>query len=152
MLTHYFAAADDASAAIRATEPADPVEDDGPPGAASLDIVRLAGLEPFVRLGTLTSRLTGRSYGEVTRHPRHGTVVGSGGDDGPWVVTVSDELVRALAASTRTVLEGVVDDWPEPPARTGAEPQWPAAALHELAELCARARDTGHRVYCWACL
>ncbi|MBD5788159.1 hypothetical protein IF650_18530 [Cellulosimicrobium terreum] len=155
ILTHYFAATDDETAAACAAHPDGPGDDREParttvPGTH--DAVPLSGLEPFVMLGTLASMLTGRTYGEVTRHPRHGGVVASAGDEGPWVVSVSDELVGALAMSTRTVLERVADRWATPSERSRREPEQLAGALHELAELCARAREAGHRVYCWTCL
>lgn len=150
LLTDYFAADDDARAASVAV---------GGPGMidpatmrARIPAVDLPGIDPFVVLGTLVSLLEERPYAEVTRHPRHGSLVATAGDEGPWVVSVSDELVAALAMTSRTRLDDVAVRWAATDELAGSDPAALAAALHRLAALCVRADDAGHRLYCWTSL
>jgi hypothetical protein len=150
LLTDYFASADDVGAASVAV---------GGPGMidpatmrARLPAVDLPGIDPFVVLGTLASLLAGRPYAEVTRHPRHGSLVATAGDEGPWVVSVSDELVATLAVTSRATLEDVAVRWAATDELVGSDPEVLATALHRLAALCVRADDAGHRLYFWTSL
>jgi hypothetical protein len=49
-----------------------------------------------VRLGTLEAILTGRRYEDIDRAQLH-RLVRNGGDDGPWIMGVRQELIGALA-------------------------------------------------------
>ncbi|MCB7137721.1 hypothetical protein [Cellulosimicrobium marinum] len=150
LVTDYFAAADDeraATVAVGGPEAVDPVAVRRP-----FVSVRVASIDPFVALGTLTALLTDRPYAEVVRHPRHGTLVASVGDEGPWVVSVSEELVSALAGAAPGLLDRVARRWAGAEEVEGAEPGALAATLHALASLCVRADDTGERLYCWTSL
>jgi hypothetical protein len=49
-----------------------------------------------VKLGTLEAILSGHSYGEIDQTKLH-NVVRTGGDEGPWIALVRDELVTLLA-------------------------------------------------------
>ena len=150
ILTDYFAAPDDARAAVAApTGPSAPDFLTSQPGFAT---VELTGINPFVVLGSLASLLTGRPYREVTADARHGSLVASVGDEGPWVVSVTDTLVAALAGSTPAALEHVAVRWSATEELAGSDPAALARALHRLAALCVRADDAGHRVYCWTSL
>lgn len=145
--TDYFRATDDDHAA-RAVR-------DGPgaPDPATLgrayEVARLGGVEPFVMLGMLASLLAGRPYAEMTRHRRHAAVVAAQGDEGPWVVSVSDELVALLAAAAPAVLDDVAVRWSAAGGPAGTGPAELAVGLRALAALCAQADDVGHAVYCW---
>jgi len=150
LLTDYFATADDTLAAAVAAE--GPGAVDPATMRRTYSPVELSGIEPFVALGTLASLLTGRPYAEVTAHARHGALVASAGDEGPWVVSVSDELVAALASATPAVLEETAARWSRTEELEGSDPTALASALHDLAGLCVRADDAGHAVYCWTSL
>ncbi|NDO89238.1 hypothetical protein [Cellulosimicrobium composti] len=150
ILTDYFAAPDDARAAVAAhTGPSAPDPLTAQPGFAT---VERTGIDPFVVLGSLASLLTGRPYREVTADARHGSLVASVGDEGPWVVSVTDTLVGALAGSTPAALEQVAVRWSATEELAGSDPAALAQALHRLAALCVRADDAGHQVYCWTSL
>lgn len=150
LLTDYFAAEGDeraASVAVQGPRAVDPAT-----MRRTFAAVELPGIDPFVVLGTLTSLLVDRPYAEVVRHPRHGTLVATAGDEGPWVVSVSEELVAALAATTSTAIDRLAVRWSATAELEGSDPGELSAALHELATLCVRADDTGHRLYCWTSL
>jgi hypothetical protein len=150
LLTDYFAADGDEHAASVAVE--GPGAVDPATMRRTFAAVELKGIDPFVVLGTLTSLLVGRPYAEVVRLPRHGSLVATAGDEGPWVVTVSDELVAALAAATPATVEEVAVRWAATDELAGSDPRDLAGALHELAALCVRVDDDGHRLYCWTSL
>ncbi len=114
--------------------------------------MELKGIDPFVVLGTLTSLLTDRPYAEVTADARHGSLVATGGDEGPWVVSVTDVLVEALASATPAALDEAAVRWAGTEELEGSDPTDLADALHRLAALCVRADDAGHRLYCWTSL
>lgn len=150
ILTDYFAAPDDeraSTATLASPGVPDPLTDQ--PAFAT---VALQGIDPFVVLGTLTSLLAGRPYAEVTKDTRHGSLVATAGDEGPWVVSVTDELVAALAGATPAALDAVAVRWAATEELEGTDPADLADALHRLAALCVRADDAGHRVYCWTSL
>ncbi|QUC01057.1 hypothetical protein [Cellulosimicrobium cellulans] len=150
ILTDYFAAPDDARAALAAQAgPASPDLLTTQPGFAT---VELKGIDPFVVLGTLASLLTDRPYAEVTADARHGSLVATGGDERPWVVSVTDVLVGALASAAPAALDEVAVRWAATEELEGSDPAGLADALHRLAALCVRADDAGHRLYCWTSL
>ncbi|MFE6969793.1 hypothetical protein [Isoptericola sp. NPDC057653] len=146
IVTDYFAAPTDAVAATVVHQEVGPSVVARGSGRPLFDTVRLPAVEPFVMLGRIAAALCGQPYAEVTAHPRHGAVV-DGADEGPWVVTVSDELARALAAATPERLAAV--------ARSGAAlpvpvpPDRLAPALVALGELADRAGRVRHALYCW---
>ena len=150
ILTDYFAAPDDAqagSAARRGPSSPDPLTNQ-----PVFPTVELKGIDPFVVLGTLAGLLTDRPYAEAKSDPRHGELVASAGDEGPWVVAVTAELVTALAAATPTDLDAVAVRWAATEELEGSDPADLAGALRRLATLCVRADDAGHRLYCWTSL
>ncbi len=150
ILTDYFAAPDDTLAAVAAaTGPDSPDPVASRPAFAT---VELRGIDPFVVLGTLTSLLTDRPYAEVTADARHGSLVATAGDEGPWVVSVSDTLVGALAGATPAALDEVAVQWAATEELEGSDPADLADALRRLAALCVQVDDTGHRLYCWTSL
>jgi hypothetical protein len=149
--TEYFAAPTDEVAATALHTPGGPSEPDQRTDMPRFDAVAVPSVDPFVMLGGLAGVLSGRPYGEVTAHPRHGALVGSGGDEGPWVVTVSQTLADELAVAGPTRLAQAAREWSTatPPA---AAPRNLAAALLPLAALAARAADEGYALYCWTSL
>ncbi|MGF0116388.1 hypothetical protein ACQFYA_08680 [Promicromonospora sp. Marseille-Q5078] len=146
IVTDYFAAPTDAVAATVVHQ------EDGPSvlargsGQPLFDTVRLPAVEPFVMLGRLAEVLCARPYAEVTSHPRHGALV-DGTDEGPWVVAVSEELCRALAATAPERLAAVALTWSAAPGV--AAPDRLVPALVALGELADRARQVRHALYCW---
>ncbi|QJW37082.1 hypothetical protein [Cellulosimicrobium protaetiae] len=150
ILTDYFSAADDAQAGSAArTGPSSP---DPLTNQPVFPTVELKGIDPFVVLGTLAGLLTDRPYAEAKTDPRHGSLVATAGDEGPWVVAVTDALVTALAATTPTALDAVAVRWAATEELEGSDPADLADALRRLSELCVRADDAGHRLYCWTSL
>jgi len=149
--TEYFAAPTDEVAATALRVPGGPSEPDLSTDLPRFDSVTVPSMDPFVMLGGLAGVLSGRPYGEVTAHPRHGVLVGSAGDEGPWIVTVSQTLADELAMASPTRLARAVREWTvtAPPA---VPPRQLAAALLPLAELAVRAADAGHGLYCWTSL
>jgi hypothetical protein len=147
LVTDYFAAPTDAVAATVVHQEAGPSVLARGSGQPLFDTVRLPAVEPFVMLGRLAERLCARPYAEVTAHPRHGALV-DGGDEGPWVVTVSDELAGALAAAAPEHLAAVARAWAAA-GPGGVAPDRLAPALVALGELADRARQARHALYCW---
>ncbi|SKC79037.1 hypothetical protein [Krasilnikoviella flava] len=146
LVTDYFAAPTDAVAATVVHQEAGPSVLARGSGRPLFDTVRLPAVEPFVMLGRLAEALCARPYAEVTAHPRHGALV-DGADEGPWVVTVSDELASALAAAAPERLAAVARDWAT--TGTAAAPDRLAPAFVALGELAGRAGQVRHALYCW---
>ncbi|MGH3346362.1 MAG: hypothetical protein ACRDO4_05225 [Nocardioides sp.] len=118
------------------------------PQLAILDTVADTGIEPTVQLGTLEELLTGRAYDDIAVDP--GQVVASRDAGRCMVVSVSDELVTALAASSDGRLAEVVVPWSQTEEFWGdADPADLHAVLRDLAALARRAQNEGLRLYCW---
>lgn len=152
IVTDYFAAPSDALAATvlhEASGPSTPTRGSGKP---LFDTVCLPSIEPFVMLGTLAQLLSGRSYGEVTARPRHGALVIGGGDEGPWVVTVSEALAADLAGTPPRRLQAVAAAWGRTRELSAIPGDRVPAAVFALAELAARAAELRHSLYCWTAL
>lgn len=132
VLYDYFSAASDEVAATA-------INRIGGPGAASgdtpplpaFDTFRTKVVEPFVNLGSVEARLTGRDDTEIGKGPRAGKILAEADDGALMVVTLTDEVQTALADADRKGL----GPW-----------------LGELAELARRARNRGERLYCWVCV
>lgn len=149
--TEYFAAPTDEVAATALHAPGGPAEPDQRTGLPRFDAVEVPSVDPFVMLGGLAGVLSGRSYGEVTAHPRHGTLVCSGGDEGPWIVTVSQTLADDLAAAGPARLVEAAREW-SAAVTSSVQPRHLTAALLPLAALATRAVDEGYGIYCWTSL
>ena len=107
------------------------------------------GFEPEVMLRKLQSLLTGVPYEELSE----AELVAMEGEDGPWIVQLSEELRDALADAQASRLPVVVERW----VRT--EEFWDQATatevlpfLDEVTALAGRARQASERLYCWICL
>jgi hypothetical protein len=150
-VTDYFAAPTDALAATvlhAELGPATPARGSGEP---LFDTVRLPSIDPFVQLGSLAEVICGKPYGEITAHPRHGTLIG-GQDDGPFVVTISDDLAAELAAGSPREITDAARRWGRARGLSTAAASALAASTLALGDLAGRASDVRHLLYCWASL
>ena len=140
---YFSAAADDAAAST-----ADLV---GGPAGGGFDTLATKGIDPVVQMGTLEALLTGRSYEEVIRNPRQGHAFPPSAEATEHgVVTLTDSLAAALADADRRRLADVAVPWSVTEEFWGqADPEILAGFLGELSDLARRARDGGHRLYCW---
>ncbi|WP_433717781.1 hypothetical protein ACQP2Y_26750 [Actinoplanes sp. CA-051413] len=151
VLCDYFRAADDA-AAISLME-----QTDGGPvavaGESRLDAIDLKGIEPHVILGQLVALAA-----DVPWQPRLvGTeLLWSGGDEGPWMMSIEDttrDTLAAIVPGARTSelsaqwgrIEELASPGPLPPEQL-------VPVIEEIAGLARRARDAGEHLYCWCCL
>jgi hypothetical protein len=100
-------------------------------------------------LRKLQSLLTGMLYDELPE----GELLAVEGEDGPWIVQLSEELRDALADAQPSRLPTVAEQWVrteefwEQPPTTEVLP-----FLGEVTALARRARQAGERLYCWVCL
>ena len=145
VLFDYFRAPDASTAAAVLERLGGPRDPDAP----LLDAVAGKGFEPEVMLRKLQSLLTGVPYEELSE----AELVAAEGEDGPWIVQLSEELRDALADAQASRLPVVVERW----VRT--EEFWDQATtaevlpfLGEVTALARRARQAGERLYCWICL
>lgn len=143
-LYHYFSAADDQTAATALEHSPDP---------ARFEVLDAGGIDPAVQLGTLEALLRDVDYEAVAADPRQCTLIGSAGDEGPWIVTLTDTLRDALADAHPDLLASTAVPW----SRTeefygGGDADLLADFLNRIAVLARSARDQGHRLYCWMSL
>jgi hypothetical protein len=104
-------------------------------------------------MGTLEALLTGEQYDVIVSRPRAGhQVAARDGQEGPWVVTLTDELQAALAGAPRDQVVTAAP-WSEIEEFRGqGDPQSLAEFLLEVAHLARQASRRGERLYCWICL
>jgi hypothetical protein len=147
VLFDYFRAPDASTAAAVLERVGGPTTPD--PDAPVLDAVAGKGFEPEVMMVTLQSLLTGVPYAELP----DGELLAMEGEDGPWIVQLSEELRDALADAQPSRLPAVAEQW----VRT--EEFWDQATatevlpfLDEVTALARRARQADERLYCWMCL
>ncbi len=148
VLFDYFRAPDASTAAAMLERVGGPM---GGPDAPVLDAVNGKGFEPAVMMRKLQSLLTGVPYDELPEAEVE--LLAMAGEDGPWIVQLSEELRDALADAQRSRLPAVAEQW----VRTEEFWEQPPAAevlpfLGEVAALAGRARQAGERLYCWICL
>jgi len=116
-------------------------------------VLETKGIDPLVQMGTLEALLTGEQYDVVVSRPRAGQQVAERSQEGPWVVTLTDELQAALAAAPRDQIVAVAAPWWETEEFHGqGNPEILAEFLLELADLARQASRRGERLYCWICL
>jgi hypothetical protein len=145
VLFDYFRAPDASTAAAVLERLGGPRDPDAP----LLDAVAGKGFEPEVMLRKLQSLLTGVPYEALPE----AELLAMEGEDGPWIVQLSEELRDALADAQASRLPAVAERW----VRT--EEFWDQATtaevlpfLGEVTALARRARQAGERLYCWICL
>jgi hypothetical protein len=146
VLYDYFRAPDRSTAAAVLERVGGPM---GGPDAPVLDAVDGKGFEPTVMLRTLHSLLTEVPGDELPMEE----LVATGGEDGPWIWQLSEELRDTLAGAPPGRLQVVAEPW----VRT--EEFWEQATaaevlpfLGEVTALARRARQAGEGLYCWICL
>jgi hypothetical protein len=117
-------------------------------------VLETKGIDPLVQMGTLEALLTGEQYDVIVSRPRAGQqVAAKNSQEGPWVVTLTDELQAALAAAPRDQIVAVAAPWLETEEFRGqGDPENLADFLLELANLARQANQRGERLYCWICL
>ena len=151
VLCDYFRAADDAAATSLMEQ-----TDGGPVAVAGdglLDAIDLKGIEPHVILGQLVALAA-----DVPWHPHvvDTELLWSGGDEGPWMMSIEDTARDTLAAivpgaSTSELsaqwgrIEELASSGPLPPEHL-------VPIIEEIAGLARRARDAGEHLYCWCSL
>jgi hypothetical protein len=146
ILYDYFAAPSDE----RAAETIDII---GGPGKVGLPVLPTKGIDPVVQLGTLESLLTDVDYDTVTASPRSGHAVAIRDEGERLVLTITDELQRALASASPQQLDAVAVPWSQTEEFWGnVRPEALATFLYELAQLARGARDSSSRLYCWVCV
>jgi hypothetical protein len=145
-LVDYFVAPTDATA-VRAMDVV------GGPQFAGFETVPAKGIDPIVVLGNLESILTGRSYDEIGANPRHGELL-SDPDADAFVVTVTDELRDALAATAEDRLPDIAQRWAQTDELVlgHAEPGHLIELLQMFVTLARHAIDQGGGLYCWLAL
>jgi hypothetical protein len=116
-------------------------------------VLATKGIDPLVQMGKLEALLTGEQYQVIARRPRAGHLLAERGNEGPWVVTLTDELQAALAAAPREQIVAAAAPWSETDEFFGrGDPETLADFLLELAGLARQADQRGERLYCWCCL
>ncbi|MFI1789745.1 hypothetical protein ACH40D_15015 [Streptomyces olivaceoviridis] len=99
-----FSAADDrAAVAVLRTS--------GGPGQADLDVVILKNIDPVVAIAQLEALMADCTREEAGERPRSGRLLSESEDGPPFVVSLSDTLVGALATATRNALAGFAEPW-----------------------------------------
>lgn len=119
------------------------------------DVLVLAtkGIDPVIQMRTLEALLTGEQYDVIAGRPRAAHVVAERDQGAALVVTLTDELLAALAAAPRDQIVAAAARWSEDEEFYGqADPEVLADFLLELADLARQADRRGERLYCWTCL
>jgi hypothetical protein len=147
VLFDYFRAPDASTAAAVLERLGGPRDPEAPP----LDTVAGKGFEPAVMMRKLQSLLTGVPYDQLPEAEVE--LLAMEGEDGPWIVQLSEELRDALADAQPSRLPAVAEQW----VRTEEFWEQPPAAevlpfLGEVTALARRARQADECLYCWICL
>ncbi|MFE1194181.1 hypothetical protein ACFW6E_15530 [Streptomyces olivaceoviridis] len=104
VLCDCFSAADDrAAVAVLRTS--------GGPGQADLDVVFLKNIGPVVAIAQLEALMADCTREEAGERPRSGRLLSESEDGPPFLVSLSDALVDALATATRDALAGFAEPW-----------------------------------------
>lgn len=110
------------------------------------------GIDP-VKLGTLYALLTDTEF-----NPSFigGDPLATGGDDGPWVMEVPDDLVQRLSKLDAKGIAATAARWAKTEEFSPQYDNWPPDAVHEvlseLAKLCAKAVAVKKGVLMWMSL
>lgn len=110
------------------------------------------GIDP-VKLGTLYAVLTNTEY-DPSFTP--GTPLCDGGEEGPWVIEVPNDLVERLGKLDAKQIGAVAAKWAKTEEFSPRYDNWPPEAVHEvlsdLAKLCVQASAAKKRVLMWMSL
>jgi len=116
-------------------------------------VLATTGIDPVIQMSTLEALLTGEHYDVISRRPRAGHVIAERGQGQALVVTLTDELQAALAATPRDQIVAAAAPWSHDEEWHGrADPEALSYFLVELADLARQAGQRGERLYCWICL
>jgi hypothetical protein len=110
------------------------------------------GIDP-VKLGTLYAVLTNTEYDPSVAT---GKQLCDGGDEGPWVIEVPNDLVQLLAKLDAKEIVNAAAKWAKTEEFSLKYDNWPPEAVHEvlsdMAKLCARAAAAKKSVLMWMSL
>ena len=142
LLTDYFAATDDGDAkrALR----------DGP-FRAGFSAIESKSLDGVVTMATLEAILTGGNASDIIGQNKD-SLVGSAGDEGPWVMRVRDSLARAFGEPDAARLYEVAQAWALTDELRGSRPDDLYGFLWNLAHLSQWAIANNRGIYCWMSL
>ncbi|MET9694158.1 hypothetical protein ABZY81_38000 [Streptomyces sp. NPDC006514] len=143
-LCDYFSATDDQTAVMVLRTP-------GGPGQAGLDVVFLKNIDPVVAIAQLEAVMTGCRYEEAGERPRSGQVLSEPEEGPPFVVSLTDTLIDALATASPDDLVRCAEPWSmtDELQQNGIGVEATAEVLEALAGLAQRARASDQRLYCW---
>lgn len=143
-LCDYFSATDDQTAVTVLQTP------EGP-GQAGLDVVFLKNIDPVVAIAQLEAVMTGCSNEEASERPRSGQLLSEPEDGPPFVVSLTDTLIDALATASPDDLVRFAEPWSmtDELRQIGISVEATAEVLEALAGLAQRARASDQRLYCW---
>jgi hypothetical protein len=109
--------------------------------------------EHGLQLGNLEEILTGAGFDEVLARPRAGMTLAVRDEGERLVVTITDELQRALTDAPPERLTAVAGPWSRTEELRGSgDPEVLASFLRELAGLAVHATGRRERLYCWICV
>jgi hypothetical protein len=118
-----------------------------------LQVLAVKGIDPVVQLATLEELLTAVSFDAIIEGPRSGAHVAATDGGGRMVVSMTDELQRALAQRSGNDFESIAAAWVQTEEFSPHDDAGILAHfLRELAGLAHDALDRGDRLYCWVCL
>jgi hypothetical protein len=116
-------------------------------------VLATKGIDPVIQMRTLEALLTGEHYDVIAGRPRAGHMVAERDQGAAWVVTLTEELLAALAAAPRDQIVAAAATWSQDEEFNGqADPEALADFLLELADLARQADRRGEHLYCWTCL
>jgi hypothetical protein len=120
---------------------------------SDVPVLATKGIDPVIQMRTLEALLTGEEYDVIAGRPRAAQVVAGRDQGAAVVVTLTDDLLAALAAAPRDQIVAAATPWSEDEEFNGqADPEALADFLLELADLARQADRRGERLYCWTCL
>ncbi|MFD4717423.1 hypothetical protein ACFWOY_00760 [Streptomyces sp. NPDC058423] len=143
-LCDYFSAPDDQAAVAALQIP-------GGPAQAERDVVFLKNIDPVVAIARLEAVMTGCSYEEADARPRSGRLLSVPEDGPPFVVSLTDTLVDALARASRDDLVRCAEQWAttDELRQIGIRVEATTDVLAALAGLARCAQASDQRLYCW---
>jgi hypothetical protein len=144
VITDYFAADDRGLSKMDFTM--SPVAFDSPSGVSA------KGIDDKVMLGQLESVITGASF-ETIRERVGPPPIFIGGDEGPWVVPISDVFTNGIAGLQDERLDTVARDW----LTIGDfycddDEQFVVEFVRDMRTLARQAIASGQRLCCWMSL
>jgi hypothetical protein len=111
----------------------------------------LKNIDPVVTIAQLEAIMTGCSYEEASECPRSGQLLSEPEDGPPFVVSLTDTLIDALATASPDDFVRLAEPWSMSDAlrQIGIRVEVTADVLAALAGLAQRAQASGQRLCCW---